>query len=71
MDRVLGFHATKWGLAVCLALAALGAYLFVTHTGHYVSALPYPRMSIDAFLWARASPHPLLGDWAEHRCLSS
>ena len=38
------FHdllGSKLGLAVCLALAALGLYLLVTHTGHVFSALPY------------------------------
>ncbi|HZA91886.1 MAG TPA: DUF2933 domain-containing protein [Gemmatimonadales bacterium] len=29
------------GWVVTLALAALGAYLFVNHTGHILSALPY------------------------------
>lgn len=29
------------GCAVTLALAALGVYLFVSHTGHILAALPY------------------------------
>nr|WP_157091857.1 DUF2933 domain-containing protein [Methylobacterium nodulans] len=29
------------GLLVILALAALGIYLFMAHTGHVLSALPY------------------------------
>ncbi|WP_331294233.1 MULTISPECIES: DUF2933 domain-containing protein [Methylobacterium] len=29
------------GLLVTLALAALGAYLLATHTGHVLWALPY------------------------------
>lgn len=36
--RLIG---TPLGWAVTLALAALGIYLFVTHTGHALSALPY------------------------------
>ena len=36
--RVLGRPA---GWAITLALAALGLYLFITHAGHTVAALPY------------------------------
>jgi hypothetical protein len=32
---------TPLGWVVTLALAALGVYLFMNHTGHIVSALPY------------------------------
>ena len=32
---------TPLGWVVTLALAALGVYLFVNHTGHIVAALPY------------------------------
>ncbi|WP_445504383.1 DUF2933 domain-containing protein [Microvirga sp. G4-2] len=32
---------TPLGWAITLALAALGVYLFVNHTGHVISALPY------------------------------
>jgi hypothetical protein len=32
---------TPLGWAITLALAALGAYLFATHSGHVLSALPY------------------------------
>ena len=32
---------TPLGWAITLALAALGAYLFTTHAGHILSALPY------------------------------
>ncbi|MBM3527365.1 MAG: DUF2933 domain-containing protein [Alphaproteobacteria bacterium] len=35
------FLGTKLGLALTLLMAAIGAYLFWTHTGHIVSALPY------------------------------
>ena len=35
------FLGSKLGLAICLALAVLGAYLVWTHTGHVLSALPY------------------------------
>ena len=38
MRAVLG---SRGGLAFCVALAALGAYLLFTHTGHLLSALPY------------------------------
>jgi hypothetical protein len=32
---------TPLGCAVTLVLAALGVYLFATHTGHILAALPY------------------------------
>lgn len=32
---------SRWGLILTLALAALGIYLFMTHTGHVLTALPY------------------------------
>ncbi|WP_262031618.1 DUF2933 domain-containing protein [Microvirga sp. Mcv34] len=32
---------TPLGWAVTLVLAALGIYLFATHTGHILAALPY------------------------------
>lgn len=32
---------TPLGWVITLALAALGIYLFATHTGHIVAALPY------------------------------
>ncbi|RDI57166.1 DUF2933 domain-containing protein [Microvirga subterranea] len=32
---------TPLGWVVTLALAGLGIYLFATHTGHILSALPY------------------------------
>jgi Protein of unknown function (DUF2933) len=32
---------TPFGWVVTLALAALGVYLFATHTGHILAALPY------------------------------
>jgi hypothetical protein len=38
VQRHLG---SKLGWAITLALAALGAYLLWTHTGHVVYALPY------------------------------
>jgi hypothetical protein len=41
MSAVRDFIGSRLGLAVCLALAALGVYLLVTHTGHVLSALPY------------------------------
>lgn len=41
MSTFRDFVGSKSGLAVCLALAALGLYLLMTHTGHVLSALPY------------------------------
>lgn len=32
---------TPLGWTLALAVAALGVYLFVSHTGHVVAALPY------------------------------
>jgi len=41
MSAFRKFLGSGSGLAVCLALAALGVYLLATHTGHVVAALPY------------------------------
>ena len=41
MSAVRNFLGSTAGLAVCLALAALGLYLLMTHTGHVLLALPY------------------------------
>lgn len=41
MTTIREFLASKAGLVVCLAIAALGVYLLWTHTGHVLSALPY------------------------------
>lgn len=41
MSGLRDFLGSKLGLLVCLALAALGAYLLWSHTGHVLSALPY------------------------------
>ena len=35
------FVGTPLGWIVTLALAGLGIYLFATHTGHVLAALPY------------------------------
>jgi hypothetical protein len=35
------FLGSKSGLVVTLAVAALGAYLLWTHTGHVLAAAPY------------------------------
>lgn len=35
------FVGTPMGWAITLALAALGVYLFLRHTGHVIAALPY------------------------------
>lgn len=32
---------TPLGWAITVSIAALGLYLFVAHTGHVISALPY------------------------------
>jgi hypothetical protein len=41
MSALRSFLGSPAGFAVCLALAAVGLYLLVTHTGHALSALPY------------------------------
>jgi len=41
MNVLNGFLGSRSGLAVTLAIAALGVYLLVTHTGHVFAALPY------------------------------
>jgi hypothetical protein len=41
MSALRDFVGSKLGLVACLALATLGVYLLVTHTGHVLSALPY------------------------------
>jgi hypothetical protein len=41
MDSTLNFFHSKSGLVVCLLLAGFGGYLFWTHTGHIMTALPY------------------------------
>lgn len=41
MSAIRNFLGTPAGLVACLALAALGLYMLVTHTGHFLSALPY------------------------------
>lgn len=41
MSTLREFLGSRLGLAVCLVLAALGAYLLWSHTGHVLSALPY------------------------------
>lgn len=41
MNSLREFLGSKVGLAVCLAVAASGAYLLWSHTGHVLSALPY------------------------------
>ena len=41
MSAIREFLGSKLGLAACLIVAAVGAYLLWTHTGHVLSALPY------------------------------
>lgn len=41
MTRIFNFLGSRTGLIVCLALAVLGVYLLVNHTGHLLTALPY------------------------------
>jgi Ca2+/Na+ antiporter len=38
---VAAFIGSFPGLLVCLAAAALGLYLLITHTGHMIGGLPY------------------------------
>jgi hypothetical protein len=40
-ESVRSFLNSRLGLAATLSVAALGAYLLWTHTGHVVAALPY------------------------------
>ena len=35
------FFASRWGLLVLCGITVIGLYLFVTHTGHLLGALPY------------------------------
>lgn len=39
--KVSAFVGSTSGLLATLALAVLGIYLFMSHTGHVLSALPY------------------------------
>ena len=41
MNAAISFFGTKLGLLLSLLLAALGAYLLWTHTGHVFTALPF------------------------------
>lgn len=41
MSNIWEFFASPWGLVASLAIAALGVYLLLTHTGHVLLALPY------------------------------
>ena len=41
MNAALSFFGTKLGLFLSLLLAAFGAYLLWTHTGHVLTALPF------------------------------
>ena len=41
MSALREFLGSKLGLVVCLTLAALGAYLLWSHTGHVLAAVPY------------------------------
>jgi Protein of unknown function (DUF2933) len=41
MWKLRSFLGSGLGLATCLALAAVGAYLLWNHTGHILSAIPY------------------------------
>jgi hypothetical protein len=41
MNAVRNFLGSSAGLGMCVAAAALGVYLLVTHTGHVLAALPY------------------------------
>ena len=41
MSSLRSFLGSGLGLATCLVLAAVGAYLLWNHTGHVLSAVPY------------------------------
>jgi hypothetical protein len=41
MNAFRCFLGSKFGLAATIFVAALGVYLFLTHTGHVLAALPY------------------------------
>ncbi len=41
MNAFACFLGSRWGLVATLAVAALGAYLLWTHTGHVLAAAPY------------------------------
>jgi hypothetical protein len=41
MNAFRCFLGSRWGLVATLAVAALGAYLLWTHTGHVLAAAPY------------------------------
>ena len=41
MPSLRSFLGSGVGLATCIALAAVGAYLLWNHTGHVLSAAPY------------------------------
>jgi hypothetical protein len=63
MSITFGFFHTKLGLAVSLMLAAVGAYLLWTHTGHMLAALPYVLLlacPLMHFFWPRP-PTPSSG----------
>lgn len=41
ISQILSFFGSKAGLVLTLPLAAVGAYLLWTHTGHVLYAVPY------------------------------
>lgn len=41
LDSFYNLLGSKLGWVITLSAAALGVYLFLTHTGHVLSALPY------------------------------
>jgi hypothetical protein len=41
MSKLGQFLGSTAGLAICLLLAAVGAYLLIGHTGHVLATLPY------------------------------
>ena len=41
MNAFRCFLGSRWGLLATLVVAALGAYLLWTHTGHVLAAAPY------------------------------
>ena len=41
MNAFSCFLGSRWGLFATFVVAAIGAYLLWTHTGHVLSAVPY------------------------------
>jgi hypothetical protein len=57
MNALHGFLGSRSGLAVTLAVAALGVYLLATHTGHALAALPYLLLLACPLMHLFGHPH--------------